>query len=465
MAGTGIAAGTTVTAVTATTVTLSRATTAARTTESLDVSNGGGAAISLTKADAGTWQLAGVNTYTGATTITNGILKLKANLAASTIIADGSAITFSSNTTTLTAGGTLEFIGISGSATTEALGTLTPTAGAGKVTLTSGGGGAAANLTFSSLGATTAASSVNFLTSGGGGGLITLTGQAETTALTLPGTANFLGHLYVNGADFAAMNASAQVITPTYGTTSGFVLGGAALTAGSHNIVDTAILSQAAVAVTSLKMTNANLTLAGNLTLNLGALLQTGGSAQIDGTVSGRLILGALPATNIAIRVNGASDTLTLTSNVNIGSAQTGVFTKNGAGTLVIAGTNAQTGATTINEGTVRLSGTSARLSASSVATILRQGATLDLNGQSTGVAIGSFDGAGTVTNTGTSPATLVVGNVTTGAGIFSGIIQDGAGVTNVSVTGTTGSPTWSGLNTYTGVTTIGTGLATTANL
>ena len=261
------------------------------------------------------------------------------------------------------------------------------------------------------------------------------------------------------------MNASAQVITPTYGTTSGFVLGGAALTAGSHNIVDTAILSQAAVAVTSLKMTNANLTLAGNLTLNLGALLQTGGSAQIDGTVSGRLILGALPATNIAIRVNGASDTLTLTSNVNIGSAQTGVFTKNGAGTLVIAGTNAQTGATTINEGTVRLSGTSARLSASSVATILRQGATLDLNGQSTGVAIGSFDGAGTVTNTGTSPATLVVGNVTTGAGIFSGIIQDGAGVTNVSVTGTTGSPTWSGLNTYTGVTTIGTGLATTANL
>lgn len=463
VAGTGIPAGTTVTGVTPTTVTLSRGTSAARTTASLDVSNGGGAAISLTKADAGTWQLAGVNTYTGATTITNGILKIKANAAASTIVADISAITFNANTTTLTAGGTLEFIGVSGSATTEALGALTPTAGAGKVTLTSGGAGAAANLTFSSLGATTAASSVNFSTTNGGGGVVTLTGQAETTATTLPGTPNFLGHLYVNGADFAAINDSAQVITPMYGTTPGFVFGGAALTAGSHNIVDTAIASQAAVAVSSLKMTTANLTLAGNLTLSTGALLQTGGSAQIDGT-STRLILGGAAATNIAIRVNDDSE-LTLTSNVNIGSAQTGGFTKNGAGTLVIGGTNAQSGATTINEGTVRLSGPSARLSASSVATVLRQGATLDLNGQSTGVAIGAFDGAGTVTNSDTAPATLVVGNVTTGAGIFSGIIQDGAGVTNVSVTGTTGSPTWSGLNTYTGVTTIGTGLATTAKL
>jgi autotransporter-associated beta strand protein len=476
VAGTGILPGTTVTAVTGTTVTLSRPTSAARTTQSLDASTGLGANISLTKTDAGTWQLAGVNTYTGATTITNGTLKIKANAAASTIIADASAITFGSNAATLTAGGTLEFIGISGSATTETLGTLTPTAGAGKVVLTSGGADAAANLTFSFLGATTAASSVDFSTVGGGGGVITLTGQAETTATNLPGTANFLGHLYVNGSDFAAINASAQVIAPTYADTGNFRLGGAALTAGFHNWVDAALGSQAAVAVTSLKMTTFNLTLAGNLTLSTGALLQTGGSATIDGTAA-RLILGALPATNIAIRVNDASDTLTLASTVNIGSAQTGGFTKNGAGTLIIAGTNAQTGATTINEGTVMLSGAAARLSATSIATVLRQGATLDLNGQSTGVAIGSFDGAGTVTNSGNgngAAGTLVLGNATTGAGIFSGVIQDGIkevdgvttiSVTNVSVTGTTGSPTWSGLNTYTGVTTIGTGLATTAKL
>ncbi len=417
---------------------------------------------SVTKADAGTWQLAGVNTYTGTTTITAGLLKIKANAAASTIVADASAITFNSNATTLTAGGTLEFTGISGSATTETLGALTATAGAGTIILTSGGGGSAANLTFTSLGATTAASSVNFVTTGGGGGLITLTGQATTTATTLPGTANFLGHLYVNGADFAAINASAQVFAPTYGSTAGFVNGGAALTAGSHNLVNAAISSQVAVAVTSLKMTTFNLTMAGNLTLNTGALLQTGGSATIDGTASGKTILGGATATNIAIRVNGASDTLTLTSNVTISSTQTGGLTKNGAGTLIIQGTNAQTGATTINEGTIQLSGASARLSGANAATVLRQGATLDLNGQSTGTSIGSFDGAGTVTNSNAAAATLILGNATTGAGIFSGIIQDGAGVTNVTLTGTTGTPTWSGLNTYTGVTTIGTTLATT---
>ncbi len=462
--GTGIAPGTTVTAVTPTTVTLSRGTTAARTTENLDVATGTGAAVTLSKTGAGTWLLSGTNTYTGATNLFDGTLKIRANAAASTVLADASAITFGSNTTTLTAGGRLEFIGVSGAATTENLGALTPTAGAGTIVLTSGGAGAAANLVFASLGATTSASSVNFITTGGGGGGITLTGQLETTATTLPGTTNFLGHLYVNGADFAAINASAQVITPIYGSTTGFVLGGSALTAGLHNWVDQEIASQPTVTVSSLKMTTANLTLAGNLTLSTGALLQTGGSAQIDAT-SARTILGAAAATNIVIRVNGASDTLTLTSNVTIPSTQTGGLTKNGAGTLVIAGTNAQTGTTNINEGTVRLSGPTARLSGSSVATVLRQGATLDLNGQSTGVAIGAFDGAGTVTNSSSSPGTLVVGNVSTGAGIFSGIIQDGAGVTNVSVTGTTGSPTWSGLNTYTGVTTIGTGLATTAKL
>ena len=465
VSGTGIAPGTTVTAVTATTVTLSRGTTAARSTSTtLDVANGNGAAVSLIKTGDGTWVLSGVNTYTGSTSISAGTLKIKANQAASTILADTSAITFAANTTTQTAGGTLEFIGISDSPTTENLGELIATAGAGSIVLTSGGAGAAANLVFASLGATTAASSVNFITTGGDGGEITLTGQAATTATTLPGTANFQGHLYVNGADFAVINDSAQVITPVYGSTPGFVLGDAALTANAHNWVDQDITSQAAVTVSSLKMTTANLTLAGNLTLSTGAILQSGGIAQIT-AAAGRTILGATPSTNIVIRVDGPSDVLTLAPTVTIPSTQTGGLTKNGAGTLVISGTNGFTGGLTINEGTIQLAGTSPRLSGSGVATVLRQGAILDLNGYSSGTAIGSFNGAGTVTNSSTSPATLIVGNSGSGAGTFSGIIEDGMGIMNVSVTGTTGTLVWSGLNTYSGVTTIGTGQATTAKL
>jgi len=170
----------------------------------------------------------------------------------------------------------------------------------------------------------------------------------------------------------------------------------------------------------------------------------------------------------VVIRVDGTGDVLNLgalNAPVNVASATTGGLTKNGAGTLVINGVNAQTGTTTINEGKVVLGVNSARLSGNNAALTIRQGATLDLNGQSSQGSIAAFDGAGTVTNGSATAATLIIGNVTTGAGTFSGIIQDGTGVMNVSINGTTGTHTFSGLNTYTGVTTIGTGLATTAKL
>lgn len=429
-----------------------------------------GGATSVIKTGSGTWVLAGSNNYAGATTITNGTLKLRASAAASDIIKEAGTNTmvFGVNTVTQTAGGTLEFTGVSGSATTETLGALTPTAGAGRVILVSGGGGFAANLTFTSLGATTAASSVNFDTSGAAGGVITLTGLAATTATTLPGTANFLGHLYINGADFAAINGSAQVFAPTYGTTTGFVNGGAALTAANHNLVNAAIASQAIVSVTSLKMTTHNLTMAGNLTLATGALLQTGGSATLDGTGGARLVLGGAAATNIAIRVNGESDVLTFGSSINIGSAQTGGLTKNGEGTLVFQATNAQTGTTTINEGTIELFGPSARLAALiGTATVIRQGASLEFNSGTAfadGPTVAALDGAGTISNIGAADVTFTQ----TGAGTFAGIFQEtGVGVLNLTKAGTTGAPTWSGLSTYTGVTTIAgtTGLVSVSTL
>jgi autotransporter-associated beta strand protein len=100
----------------------------------------------------------------------------------------------------------------------------------------------------------------------------------------------------------------------------------------------------------------------------------------------------------------------------------------------------------------VRLSGTG-RLSGANVVTNIRTGATLDLNGVGSGTAIAGFNGGGTVTNSSATAATLTVGN-NNGAGTFSGIIQNGTGVVNVSKAGTSGQ-TWSGANTYTGVTTI----------
>ncbi|MGC3968964.1 MAG: autotransporter-associated beta strand repeat-containing protein [Pirellulales bacterium] len=430
-----------------------------------------GVAFTTTTAPAGTYNVSTIpttstattgGTWSGALTISNGTLKLAATNAASNIVSNGNAVVFNVDgfNANQVAGGTLEFVGVSGNATTETLGALTPTAGMNTVRITSGGGGAAANLVFSSLGAVGKGSGVNFVTTAGGGGTVTINGVLTSTATTLAGN----GHFYINGANFARSNGGV-LVAPVYGTDAGFVTSATALTAANNNEI-TGSFTNGAVAVTSLKISGGHtLTLSGDLTVNTGGvandggILQTGGSATI---VSNNATVRAITtggAGTVVIRVNEASDVLTLSSTAIIGSTTTGGLTKNGLGTLVISGVNAQTGATTINEGTVRLV-TGGVLSANSAELVIRQGAILDLNGVSTSPgggttsSIGAFNGAGTITNSSTTAATLVVGGGN-GTGTFSGSINDGAGVVNVTKNNT-GGQTWSGISNYTGVTTIG---------
>ena len=88
----------------------------------------------------------------------------------------------------------------------------------------------------------------------------------------------------------------------------------------------------------------------------------------------------------------------------------------------------------------------------------------LDLNGFSN--TIGSLAGGGIVTNDGTVPATLAVGNNNTST-TFSGILQDGtqAGTSSLALTKIgTGILALSGPNIYTGRTTISAGAIATQN-
>jgi autotransporter-associated beta strand protein len=413
----------------------------------------------VTKLGLGTWVLNAANTYLGATTIQGGTLKLRATAGASDVIKEAASntVVFSANATTGTAAGILEFRGVANTASTETLGALTPTAGDAKIVLLGNGTGAA-NLTFTSLGATAAASSVNFTTTSSNGGVVTLTGQAATTATNLPGTANFQGHLYINGADFATINASAQVVAPTYGASGNFQNASTALVASVHNKLTGSFNSAAAATISSLVTNSQTLGLGGNLTISTGAILQSGGTATIQSSdgLTARTIVGGAAGTNVAIRVNGSTDVLNLGTAlaplISISSTTTGGLTKNGAGTLVIYGGNSQTGTTTINEGTVKLSGSSSRLSAITAGLVVRQGAKLQLDGITTANAVvAALDGAGIISNENASAATFTQ----TGAGTWNGVFQNGVGVLNVTK-GLTGAPTWSGLNTYTGVTTIG---------
>ena len=78
----------------------------------------------------------------------------------------------------------------------------------------------------------------------------------------------------------------------------------------------------------------------------------------------------------------------------------------------------------------------------------------LDLGGLAT--SVGTLFGTGIVTNSGSSAATLTIG-FDNASNTFSGVIQDGAGVTALTKAGT-GTQTLSGINTYTGATTIASG-------
>ena len=422
----------------------------------------------VTKLGSGTWVLNAANTYLGATTIQGGVLKLRATGTASDVIKESATntVVFNSQGVTGAAGGVLEFRGVATGATTETLGALTPTAGASTVRLL-GQGGFAANLVFNNataaLGATAAATSLNFDTTGANGGTISFTGvaPAAATATTLPGTANFQGHLYLNGSNFADIVAGV-VTAPTYGGAGNFRDAGAALVAATHNRLTGATAMAAGTTISSLLTNSQTLTMSGNLVVSTGGILQSGGTASIlSNNTTARLIQGGAAGTNVAIRVNGASDVLNLgsaTNPVNISSVTTAGLTKNGAGTLVVFGTNAQTGTTTINEGKVSLDGAAARLSATSASLVVRQDATLELLSGVTAAnaVVNALDGAGTIS--GLSGQTFTQNGGGTWNGVFSGA--------GLNITKGGAAATWSGVSTYTGVTTIGgTGLVTVDTL
>lgn len=424
-------------------------------------------ATSVTKADAGLWALSGTNTYTGNTSVTGGTLRLKAVAAASTIVVDTSAIVFNANATTQFAGGILELLGANNLASAETVGALTPTAGAGTVKTTATGSGSAA-LTFASLGTRGAGATINYTP--GASTTISFTTLPVVTNGIIAAASGGAAYQTVNGVNWAALSGSSVIAYSGYTTT----LPASPVSSTNYALNANASTSGAA-SVNTLKLigggANPTITLGGTLTL-------TAKSVLFDNSLGTGLITGGqLGTTNVetVIITNGsvAGNALTVASPIGSG---TGSLTKSGTGTLIISGNNSYTGNTIINEGTVRMSGATATLgviTTAANATSLRQGATLDLNGAGAGgvITIGGLNGAGTVTNSGGgvgTASTLAIGtSVTTTAGTFSGILQDGvgvgAGILNVTKDGTA-AQTLSGLNTYTGVTTIGTTAIITAN-
>ena len=199
-----------------------------------------------------------------------------------------------------------------------------------------------------------------------------------------------------------------------------------------------------------------------------------------SGTIAGGLASGGGPRAN-AITFTGGVNSLTLQSGSSISgnvvavfggtdtfalggatnsafdTTQIGaqyqnftVFNKTGASVWTLTGTPGQATPWLISDGTL-LAGAATNVFGVTSAITVNTPGSLDLGGFNQ--TIGSLAGSGTVTNSGVaSPAALTTGDATNT--LFSGVIQDGAGQTALTKQGA-GLFTLSGINTYTGATTI----------
>ena len=419
----------------------------ANTTFSGIIQDGGGV-VALTKLGAGTFTYTGANTYTGVTTISAGAISIGSGAVTGAI----------SNSSNITNNGTLIFNrsdNYTYSGVISGTGALTKSAGATLFltgantytgvtninwpgTLSIGNGGATGSLVsnmtnlsaviFNRTGAYTYAGSIS------GGGSVTVSGSGT---LTISGTLTYTGTTTVNA--------------------------GATVQLG----VNEAIPNTSALTL--------------NGTLNLNGFSETVGSLGGSGTVTSTL------AGIVNLTCGGTGATTTFSGVIQNGSGTVGI-TKEGAGILILTGTNTYTGVTILNEGQIYVGNFGPTGSILSDVTnngtlqflrnnVYTYGGVISGPGGviKSGGSTLTFTGANTYTGVTliNSPSTLSIGNGGATGSIVSDITNGSAvifnrtgayaypgsisGVGSVTVSGS-GTLTVSGISTYTGTTTVNAG-------
>ncbi|RYD31737.1 MAG: hypothetical protein EOP85_22440, partial [Verrucomicrobiaceae bacterium] len=193
----------------------------------------------------------------------------------------------------------------------------------------------------------------------------------------------------------------------------------------------------------------------GNVVLN-GTLDLAGISTSVNGLSGNGSVTNSASAAAI-ITVGATDQTSTFAGNISNGLGSVGL-TKTGTGTLTLSGNNTYSGATTISTGTIAVGSTTA-LSGNSTVTIAGPGF-LDVNGFN--VTIDGLLGTGTITNNGAAGSILNAGAGGTSTQ-FDGVITDGTSSIALTKSGA-GTLTLTGVNTYSGTTTISNGTVSVAN-
>ena len=408
------------------------------------IADGTGSVISVTKAGTGIWTLSGVNSYTGGTVVSGGTLSINAD----------SALGGTAGGITVTANSTLNGT-VNNSITLGATRTITINSGAIMTLSDSVGGGNGIT--------------INGPVTGAGGVALT-TGNGNNYLLT--STANtFLGSMSsARGTNLTIASVADSA------TANGTILLGGGIRGGTVTYSG---------AIVPLTLNNRAIQIAGSS----GGTLDSSSATANFVTVNTDLVV---PATDIGAKIftlmGSNSGSNTFAGKIADGTGSVITLAKSGTGSWTLSGANSFSGATSISGGTLSI--TSIKNiggSANALGQPLLANATiaigttttagkliytgtgdtsdrvLNLAGTTGGATLdqsgtGLLNFSSPLTATGIGAKTLTLQGSSAGSGEIAGAIVDSSlGATALTKTG---SGTWilSGINSYTGVTTVAAG-------
>ena len=302
-------------------------------------------------------------------------------------------------------------------------------------------------------------------TNAAGGDFVYNGGIADTN-----GGANSLGLTKLGGGTLTLTNVNTYtgpttIVAGTLALEGGGTLGGGALdiVGGSLFANSAAAFAGASSITLGSATTSGTLSFTGGGTLNADVTVGGAGGGVIDNTGGGTLTLaGTLTKDGNVLTLSGG--TIIVTGQIVGATAGSDLVVNNNAAVTLTNANNNYNGPTYVSRGATLLNGVTNALPASTTLTLGypsegadNTGGTYDLNGFDATIAglSSAGNGSNTVTNSGPGGTnTLTV----TGSGTFGGTIQDGRNAKTALTKNGSGTQTLGGANTYTGATTVSAG-------